>query len=242
MAGWEGAGIDEAVLIVDADVTGMDWEVLDIVEAALRDLRVEPSDDAAAVLAFDLTGTALSAQYGDIGTCYTGARVTGTMTLTAPDRPAVERWLEGNVPLPFLIMSSSCPSDPEDAPFAPAFQRPFVAALADVWGPGSLPYLARVMYQDLRGDWDVALGIKMEAIDAYRGFGAGSLGTEEVASFLVGVIAAVDQTLNSEADAAVDFRAAARRLLLEYSDTDFGFTAEAMYEWRSWLDDWRSGG
>ena len=97
-----------------------------------------------ATLAIALTGRALGLAYAP-GYCYSGAEVSGEVTLTVPGCEPLTTPVEGRVPTPLYI--SSCPVEPGGAPFDRAWPEALLDGLGHLWGP-------RVLVQAL-GDEDV---------------------------------------------------------------------------------------
>jgi hypothetical protein len=86
-----------------------------------------------ATLTIILTGEALGAYYTDAGSCYTGAEVSGQVSLTAPDRPPLTLPISGRYPTPFSVIG--CPPQPSGAPFGKAWPEALLDGLAHPWGP-----------------------------------------------------------------------------------------------------------
>jgi hypothetical protein len=162
------AGWDEPYprrIAVDLEFDYPDEALGRIVAGALEDMGLEVAEDGDAVLALELSGAPAGADYGDTGYCYTGARVRGTITLTAADRPALRFDLDGDYPTPFGVFTSACEEkrNPEDAPFDYAFEPEFKDAVVEFWGPGSVPYLTEILRDDL-----YLLRIRVETVQAVR--------------------------------------------------------------------------
>ena len=235
--GWAAEGLREVTVVIAFEyepAAGLG----DLVVAALEAMGLAAAADADAVLALSLEGTPRSADYGDAGTCFTGARVQGTLTLSAPAQPTLEFSLDGDRPVAPMVMGSNCRRNPQEAPFDWAFEPEFMEAVVAIWGPASVPYLARILRDDL-----YLIRIRIEAVAAYRLMDAAAIPVQQQYEFLSAAVWFVENTLymGNDGDIAT-YREAVRRLLLTYSEEDYGFADQAdIWEWEAWLSTWSAG-
>jgi hypothetical protein len=235
--GWAGEGLREVTVVIAFDyepAAGLG----DLIVGALDAMGLAVTADAGAVLALSLEGTPRSADYGDAGTCFTGARVQGTLTLSAPDQPTLEFPLDGDRPVAPMVMSSRCRRNPQEAPFDWAFEPGFMEAVVAIWGPASVPYLAQILHDDL-----YLIRIRIEAVAAYRLMDAAAIPVEQQYEFMSAAVWFVEQSLHqSDGGDIATYREAVRRLLLTYSEEDYGFADQAdIWEWEAWLSTWLAG-
>jgi hypothetical protein len=232
--GWEGEGLREVTVIIAFEyepAAGLG----DLVVAALDAMGLEVAPDADAVLTIALEGTPRSADYGDAGTCFTGARIQGTVTLSAPAQPSLEFAVEGDRPVAPMVIGANCRRNPEEAPFDWTFEPDFMEAVVAIWGPASVPYLTEILRDDL-----YVIRIRIEAVAAYRLMEAEAIPPEQQYEFLSAAVWFVGNSLymGNDGDIAT-YREAVRRLLLTYSEEDYGFTDQAdIWEWEAWLSTW----
>ena len=242
VVGWDGEGVRDAMVAMEFDHPVWTPELLVMVREALRDIGVESVAVTDASLTFELTGTARSAQYNDLGACFTGARITGTVRLTAGEREPLTVPVEGNVPTPFLIFPSDCGEQEADAPFGEAFTEPLMAAMTGLFGAAAVPYLAEVVAEPPQGDWDLDVQVKSKAITAFLDLRSEAVPLEHVHRFLeavVGQLYLVVPDPEFEDDATRRYRRTLLGLLLEYSDTDFGLVDDgSIAQWEAWLEGW----
>ncbi|MFH1331503.1 MAG: hypothetical protein ABIJ48_12775 [Actinomycetota bacterium] len=239
VAGWEGEGIRDLTVEITFDPP---IAALDMGMVARRDLAVmgiDAGDASGTVLAFALDGAGLADGYTGVGDCYTGARVNGTVTLTAPGRPALKARLSGEIPTAKVVFT--CEKDEDYAPFDHAFEKGLLPVLAGFWGPAAAPLLVEVVARDIESS-TLDLALKAVAMDESRGLDPGDLSFGHRRAMLeaaLEVIAYLVETGYTPHGADQ----AARRLLTAYSGTDFGAAAqEDVDEWRAWLDGWVAGG
>ena len=241
--GWEGEGIRQVSVTVEFDYPTWTADLEASVGDALRQIGVGVVGGSDAVLSFDLTGTARSASYSNLGTCYSGARITGTARLAAPGMTDLSVSIAGNVPTPILIFEADCQEAPEDAPFGAAFDPALIDVMTSLFGVGSVPYLIEVLSRPPVGDWSAMLATKSGALEAFRAFDRDAVSVEVTSGFLS---AAIDTIflIRGDPDEPIDdatraYRDELRRVLLDYSETDFGFVdEESITAWEAWLADW----
>lgn len=239
LLGWEGEGLrDLAVEIAfHPPIAALDMGIV-----ARRDLAVigvtvvEASEN---LLAFTLDGAGLAASYSNLGSCYTGARVNGTVTLTAPGRPTLEARLSGEVPTSSVVFT--CEKDAEYAPFEHAFEKGLLGVVADLWGPASAPLLIEVAAREVKSS-AVDLALKAVAMDEFRSLDPGDVPFEHRRAMLENAVEVISHLVDTgHTPHGAD--QAARRLLTAYSGTDFGAaTVQDLDEWRAWLQGWTAGG
>jgi len=236
--GWEGEGIRELGVQVTFEYEP-DAGLTRLVESALEAIGLTlAGDEAPARLSLELQGTPRSAVYGDAGTCFTGARVWGTMSLESPGLPSLRFDLDGDRPLAPLVIGGNCREDPEEAPFDWAFEPEFMAAVVEIWGPASVPYLTQILLDDL-----YLIRIRVEAVTAYRLMDPSAVPVEHQHDFMAAALWFAERTDYMGDDGEiVGYREAVHRMLLAYSETDFGFEDLGdMHEWQAWLAAWRAG-
>jgi hypothetical protein len=89
----------------------------------------EPGD---AILTITLIGKALGADYRRVGYCYSGAEVSGKISLAVPEHIPFDLPISKRRSPPFGIIG--CPKDPSDAPFRSIWPEPLLDGLASLWG------------------------------------------------------------------------------------------------------------
>lgn len=126
-------------LVVEQSYPQVDEEFsLPIAEACQRMLRgigivvAERGDPCDATLTVALTGQALGAAYSGGRHCYTGAEVSGQVTIDASGYVPLVVPVSGKSP-PSKV-TASCPSSPNRAPFFNAWSVAVIEGLAGVWG------------------------------------------------------------------------------------------------------------
>jgi hypothetical protein len=208
-----------------------------VVRANLATMGIGTDDDAEAILRLDLEGRPVSRSYQNLGRCNSGARVSGTVTLDAPDLPTREARISWEYPAPKVIFSSDCETDPDYAPYEVAFATAFVPALSALWGVESAPALIAIIRADVTNSTE-DFPRKAAAMDTFRGLDADLLDPADIISCLDLTIDTVEYLVeNGFTPHGADV--AARRLLTEYSGTNFGVaTMDDVAEWRDWLDTW----
>lgn len=203
--------------------------------SALDAMGLEVAADADAVLTLTLEGTPRSANYGSAGTCFTGARVRGTLSLTAPGEPTLRFDIDGDRPVAPGIVGTNCRKDAEEAPFDWAFEPEFMDAVVAMWGPASVPYLAGILHDDL-----YLIRIRIQGVQAYRAMDPAAIPVEQQYAFMSAAVWFVGRCLHmSDQGEIATYREAVRRLLLSHSETDYGFQDQAdIWEWEAWLASW----
>ncbi len=94
---------------------------------------VAEGDPCDAILSINLIGKALGADYRKVGYCYSGAEVSGKISLTIPEHIPFDFPISKKKSPPFGIIG--CPKDPSDAPFRSIWPEPILDGLASLWGP-----------------------------------------------------------------------------------------------------------
>lgn len=239
MVGWEGEGVHDLVVEVafDPPVAALDMGIL--ARQSLRAIGIAEVAASANTLTFDLEGSGLATSYTQVGRCYTGARVNGTVTLAAPGRPGVEARLTGEVPPADVVFT--CERDEDYAPFDDAFEKGLLGVVAEIWGPASAPLLIEVVAREI-GTSRIDLALKAVAMDEFRALDPAALRFEQKAAMLR---AAVDVVAYLVETGYTPYGAdrAARLLLSAYSGSDFGAaTEDDVGQWRAWLDEWVEAG
>jgi hypothetical protein len=238
--GWDDEGIRDLSLEIAFDPAIAALDMGSVAREDLALLGVEVVERSDTLLAFALEGGALSDVYGAMGTCYTGARVGGTVTLMSTGRPDLAARLSGELPTaPVVVLT--CEKDPDYAPFDDAFEKGLLGVAADLWGPASAPLLVAVVEREIASS-AVDLALKAVAMDEFRDLDPDLLPFDHREAMLTAVVEVVAYLVDTGytphgADQA------ARRLLTAYSGTDFGAaTLEDVGEWRAWLEGWAAGG
>jgi hypothetical protein len=240
VVGWDGEGVRDLAVEISfvPPIAALDMGCVARHDLAL--LGLEVTGDSETLMAFALEGSALFDTYGSHGMCYTGARVSGIVTLTAPGRPDLEARLSGEVP-PSPVVVLTCEKDADYAPFDDAFEKGLLGVAADFWGSAATPLLIDVVEREVATS-ALDLALKAVAMDEFRALIPGDLPSEQEVAMLeaaVGVIAYLVETGYTPHGADQ----AARRLLTAYSGTDFGAaTTEDVGEWRAWLEGWVAEG
>ena len=223
-------------------------DLAESVEEALRDIGVEPVAASDTVLRFELEGTPRSASYRDIGECFTGALIRGTIGLAAADLSEVRAPIAGDLPTLDAIFSDECASEPSGAPFDDAFDAALNGAMAAVFGPASVPHLIEVFSPDpfsgRSSFWsDIDWAKERAAVDAYRSLDYDTIPMSRQFEFLDAVLWSIEGPYRPggvSVDQAAHFEAL-RAVFLDYSATDFGFSGDDDFRaWRQWLDDLRA--
>lgn len=240
VVGWDGEGIRDLTVEISFDRPIATLDMGSVARHDLTLLGIEVVERSDTILAFPLEGSALSDVYGSAGTCYTGARVGGTVTLTTPGRPDLEARLAGEVP-PSPVVTLSCEKDPDYAPFDDAFEKGLLGVAADLWGPAAAPLLIHVVEREVSTS-AVDLALKAVAMDELRGLDPDLLPFEHRKAMLAASVEVVAYLVET-GYTAHGADQAARRLLTAYSGIDFGAAApEDVGQWRAWLEGWVAGG
>jgi hypothetical protein len=206
-------------------------------------MGADAEDDAAAVLTVDVTLTARGGRYEGGGTCYTGARASGTVTLTLPDETRFTERVSGEVPMPGLTFS--CPGK-AGAPHQWAFEQAMIEAIVGIWGEGAVPLLEEIVSRERcsvtsscpsSSTWDYPN--RKAALDAFRTLDYGLIHPAVLADFAAATIDMLD-LLIEKGWTDHGAKSAARRFLETLSGEDFGgSSADDVEQWRGWLDEWR---
>jgi hypothetical protein len=232
--GWEGPGLRSLAVEVVFDYdpeAGIGGLVVSALEA--MGLKIDGAADA--VLAVELAGTPRSGEYGDLGTCYTGAQIRGTLSLTAPAQPPLRFDVEGERGVAPGVIGGNCRRSPEEAPFDWAFEPEFMKAAVGIWGPAAVPYLTTILHRD-----DYLIRLRTEAVAAYRLLDPASIPVEQQHEFMSAAVWFIGRSLHMSNEGEIaTYREATRRLLLTYSETDYGFADQTdVWEWEAWLASW----
>ena len=242
VVGWEGDGISEVSVTVEFDYPSWTDDLVASLEDALEVIGLDAVPQADAALHIELKGTPRSAQYTDLGTCYTGARLTGTARLSTLGMEDLQANIEGSVSAPFLIYPSECGDGPEDSPFDGAFEIPLVGTIGKFFGVEAVPYFAEVVHRDVSGDTTRIFAVKQAALDAFLALDHDGIATEDAYLFLDAAIWSIillEPDPEFQDDASRAYERALRKVLLGYSDTDFGFgDPDSLAIWQTWLDEW----
>lgn len=205
----------------------------------LRQAGIGVEDESEVTLAFSMTGRARSASYQGVGRCYTGASVSGTMTLSAPGRDEIVVPLSYDLPATSIVFSTDCQSEADGAPYTGAISIAMIPALVKLWRGAMVPVLLDVTSAGVT-DSVYDLQRKAVAIDAFRGLDDDEIDAVQTVAFLESVINLVEYLVETgfsphKADVA------ARRLLEAYAGKNFGVaTMDDVAEWREWLAEWES--
>jgi hypothetical protein len=117
VAGWSGAGIHAICVVQNGTFNGGPVTVEQThADAAVQSRHLAgPNCDATLTIVF--TGNALSSSYSGVGVLYTGAKATGTMTLSALNQPDLVIPIDVNVEPAHTTVEdrTDLPKDPIDA-------------------------------------------------------------------------------------------------------------------------------
>ncbi len=103
--------------------------------------QVLPEDvqDCPVTLTVTIKGSAQSANYESVGTCYTGATISGSLMLTAAGMPAARATISGKrATSQFTSQSSSACVGPQGAPFSDVWPTALVDGMRELWGASAL--------------------------------------------------------------------------------------------------------
>lgn len=249
VAAWDSGGVSEVALEFtrgpgsgDVVFVGLDRDMESIARAALAPIGVTVGDHANAVLSFDLVWEALSANYEALGRCYSGATVSGTVSLIDPQHPPVDVQVRFTIPPPRGIYESSCHEDWDDRlPIYLEVLSPLaILAIAEIWQEAAVPMLTEHLAGDYEGH---VLYKQVAALEAFEGID-GEIGPADTVLFLGEVIDLVEYLIEIEGqypnvDDEERAKAAAGRLLKAYAGADYGLsTMDDVREWRDWLSEW----
>jgi hypothetical protein len=240
VVGWDGEGIRDlrVEIAFDPPIPALVMASVARQDLSLLGIAIVESSDH--VLAFALEGNALSDSYGSAGICYTGARVGGTVALTAPGRPDLDTRFSGEVPTA-PVVTLSCEKDPDYAPFGDAFEKGILMVATDFWGAAAAPLLVAVVEREV-GTSAIDLALKAVAMDEFRALEPEGLSFEHRRAMLEAAVEVVAYLVDTGYTPHGADRAA-RRLLTSYSGTDFGAaTPDDVGEWRAWLEGWVAQG
>lgn len=237
VTGWEGAGVSAVAIEIEFEYPLAALDMRATLRGFLREMGITSDDHADAILSLDLDGKGVSRSYRNLGRCYGGARVSGPVTLSAPDLPTREKRISYEYASPTVLFTSECATDAEDAPYAVAFSTAVISALTAIWAEESAPALLAIIAADVQ-DTREDLPRKAVAMDAFRGLDTDLLDTELIVAVLDAAIDTVEYIVDNDytphgADVA------ARRLLTEFSPTNYGVaTMDDVSQWRDWLETW----
>jgi hypothetical protein len=94
-----------------------------------------------ATVLLDLQATALDAEYTEIGRRYTGAVVSGTMTVSGPGRQPLSIEVDGSYGPEPVASEADFRFEESQAPFGAALRPALLPALDEIWGTGAVPAL-----------------------------------------------------------------------------------------------------
>lgn len=135
--GWEGMQL--RTLCLEIQVDGHLTATTEIEEALryiLFKMGLHITDNKATcetVLTIHMRGEALGADYFPGGYCYTGAEVSGKVTLSAPGRTPLILPIQGREDPPSGFIGG-CNKDPLKAPFEEAWSKALMDGLTNIWG------------------------------------------------------------------------------------------------------------
>lgn len=139
--GWTGDGVRSVCLTAKLDFPTMpDGRIFDPIDEFLvlvlegMGVAVVAQGECDARLTVDVKGEALGAYYWDAGTRYTGAAVTGRITLEADGQTLKVLSLQARRP-PAESIPEYAGIEPYSAPFQAAWYAPLLSHLQQVWGP-----------------------------------------------------------------------------------------------------------
>jgi len=218
--GWDSPGPDAVRIEVEFDYVAAGEVLKQMLEDAVDAMGIVVTADASVELVLDANGTALSSSYGDIGVCYSGARVRGELRLSdeTGDEPTLAFDIRGDVATPFVVMTSVCEKvrEPEDAPFDDAFEPEMMEAIVEFWGSGSIPYLV-----DLLRDERYRTSIRTLAVQHVRLMDWDEVSPEAQFEILDAVLWYAARTTYQSSFEDIDrYREAASRLFIEAVDME----------------------
>jgi HEAT repeat protein len=108
-------------------------ETVERILARMEIQTVSPGESCDATLWIDLDAEADSAHYRPAGLCYTGARISGDLTLSTSSGASYEKPIWHVITPPYT--ASSCPKEPHKAPFYEVWPGVVVDMLGSIWGP-----------------------------------------------------------------------------------------------------------
>lgn len=236
--GWEGTTILTLCLEQELAFPGdMSAKIADAIEHILNGLGIElmsgqgPCD---ATLTVAMTGEALGANYTSGGYCYSGADISGKMTLSAEGRESVTFPLNRTMHPPMTIEAAKCRTEPRAAPFW-ILSWPVLDGLNDLWGPPALiQALADSGMRDAAHAKLVDIGAEVVPL-LIHALGDENWEIREGAALALWELGPeAEQAIPALLQAVVDGREEASTAVLALeaiTGQDFGFEAEAWQEW-----------
>jgi hypothetical protein len=182
--GWETATLHALCLDVTQTFTNMEGDFSLPIDETISRLvgrigiqTTQPGSMCDATLTLDVTAQPLSANYGEMGRCYSGASVTSQAILSSEGFPDLKTAPYSVTETPFfLILSNNCATEPTGAPFGFTSSGALLGTLLQIWGqPALLTGLADA-------DREVQLGV-VYAVKEPEARTAG-LGTDDIVSIL----------------------------------------------------------
>jgi len=242
VVGWEGEGVRSVAVSLEFEPEVATADLLYEVEEAMRVMGIEvTAGPADARLAFTIGGTGRTANYMNLGRCYTGARIAGTATLSRDGFEDLVVPVEGEVGTPSLIRDSECGEEEEDSPFAKAFAVPMVLVTSTLFGTASIPYLTFVLNRPFSGEIGQVLAASHAALGAFGAMDRSAVSTDDLYDFLAAGITSIVHAIPADGyidPAARDYGEELLAVLLEYSEVDHGFEWDSLDRWWEWLDQW----
>ena len=206
-------------------------------ERLLGQLGIVVGDTAAAVLTFDIDIGHPSGSYETVGHCYSGATVSGTVTLNDPLHPPFE--VQDSFTIPPFQTISTCEKEPDALiEHWEAYEAVLIGTFTKIWQASAVPMLLEIMTREFQG----LLYKQAATIDAFASIDDEAIDAADTVVFLEAVIDLVDYLVQAEGrerDDHIRAGAAANRLLEAYAGTDHGIdTLDDVEEWREWLATW----
>ena len=142
--GWEGTTVEAYCLAVEQNFPKVPPELEEVgtphiqetTERVLGRLGLRAvTESCEATLAISMTGQALSADYLNAGTCYSGASVTGEMLLSGEGYSPIVLPISVTHDPPLAITSAEFCKEPWGAPFLVVWPQALLEGLAQLWGP-----------------------------------------------------------------------------------------------------------
>jgi hypothetical protein len=188
---------------------------------------VVTEDDCDATLTLELEASGLPGDYIDLGTRYTGASVSGSLTVTAPEQPTITVLVDGRYGPEGAVSTTDRRVDELDAPFGAALGPALLSALVEVWGPGAAPALT----DQFRIERDRDVSTTETALRLLAEIGPPALGDAKGDAIAVPIAQLYYKSLNDDWYRHLGIDDLALATLRAVSDQDFGEDPDAWLTW-----------